>query len=333
MQNHFSPEEFDNFKHIMHQACIEKSNISEAHWAIFSQKLVIKTFKKGAFLCKKGEIEKYVHFIISGFVYGYLEMGEKEDRVFQFLFAGDFVSSYYSFLLEQPSQLNLVATKDTTTLAFAKKSLETELYPYSLEAARLGRKCAEWLFMIKEKREISFLRKSPFQRYIEMLIDYPLVEIELTQKLVASYLGIVPATIIKFKKENRSTLKWLTILTEKGLIYSDMAHLPRRYAQILAAFPDIEKELTPENFADLFGVSLSEFRAIKQTVVISQQWLSTLESDKELPKEEALEHRITALKLKYKVVFAQMLPCHLAKFLGVDLAVALAVALEILKQD
>jgi CRP-like cAMP-binding protein len=53
----------------------------------------------------------------------------------------------------------------------------------------------------KEKRESDFLRKNGTQRYMDFIIEYPLLEKRIPHYYIASYLGLTPVSLSRIRKK------------------------------------------------------------------------------------------------------------------------------------
>ncbi|GLB51233.1 hypothetical protein NBRC110019_02720 [Neptunitalea chrysea] len=64
----------------------------------------------------------------------------------------------------------------------------------------IGRLIAENLFIIKSKREISFLKETAEKRYLNLFNERPNVIKEIPLKYIASYIGITPQALSRIRK-------------------------------------------------------------------------------------------------------------------------------------
>src|ERR1700677_1245326 len=84
------------------KAIFQLHPLTETEWIDFSAKLLPKTFIKGDFLIREGQVENYVYFLNKGATRHYFLRDGKEFTV-DFQFEGDFVTAYYSFITREPS--------------------------------------------------------------------------------------------------------------------------------------------------------------------------------------------------------------------------------------
>jgi len=172
--------------------------ISRADWEIFSSKLNRYEFPKKSMLVEAGKVENYLSFIEKGIVRLYIP---KEDGglTFGFVFNGAFVSAYDSFLTQKPSEYTVETITDTILWRLGHKELQ-EVYASSSIGNLIGRKASEELFLKKSKRELSLLRDSAKQRYLNLFEERPELLREIPLKYIASYIGVTPQALSRIRK-------------------------------------------------------------------------------------------------------------------------------------
>lgn len=192
-------EKLHFYKMQMKAYCSQVAGITDTEWArFFHDNLKVRIFKKGDNLCEAGIVENYISFVIKGAFRGYILKKEGIEKCYQFAFENQFVSSYYSFLTQQPSQVFIEALEPSLVLSFTYNTLQNA-YSKSKSAERLGRVSAEWLFKIKEEREVAFLTKTAKELYLDLLEHNPTYVQRIPQYHIASYLGITPEHLARIK--------------------------------------------------------------------------------------------------------------------------------------
>lgn len=172
--------------------------LSEEDWQKFEQLIEPDFTAKNDFLIKEGQTEQYIHFICQGMVRVYLTQDGKEICL-DFVFDTMFVSAYSSFLLQQPSRINIQALVDTQTLKFSHTKLY-QFYESSHKAERVGRMIAEQAYIRKNTREISFLTSTAKERYLDLLEQNPTFAQKIPIKYLASFLGIEPESLSRIRR-------------------------------------------------------------------------------------------------------------------------------------
>lgn len=171
--------------------------VSEKEWNDFASKFEYFEVSRGEKLVKKGEVEKYLTFIDVGIIRSFLVSNNK-DRTLRFTFPGNFVSAYTSFILQVPSVIELEALSDCKCWRISYKDIQ-ESYASSMEGNSIGRRSAEFLYILSSQREINMLTKSPEERYLELLNKNQEWFQHIPLKHVASYLGITPQALSRIR--------------------------------------------------------------------------------------------------------------------------------------
>jgi len=127
-----------------------------SNWHLFEPLLHPVSFDTGAFLTSAGRISSAIYFISSGIVRVFCLHQDKEVCL-DFAFSGQFSTAYASFVTQTPSIVSLQAITPVNGFAFYYPDLQ-QLYNKSHEAERTGRILAEYQYLRKYRRELSFLQ-------------------------------------------------------------------------------------------------------------------------------------------------------------------------------
>lgn len=172
------------------------------HWEQFEAILQPVTFQAGDYLSEAGKTANAIFFIETGIVRVYTIHQGKEISM-DFAFPGAFTTSYASFITRQPAAVNLQAITPVSGYAFYYQDLQ-RLYATSHQSERIGRLMAEYQYLNKYNRELSFLRFSAQERYAQLLQEHPEVVQYISIKQIASYLGIEPESLSRIRKNMSS---------------------------------------------------------------------------------------------------------------------------------
>lgn len=180
------------------QAIFKFQKLDDNEWKAFSEKLKVKEFKKGQYLIREGQVEQTLFFLNTGAARSYF-INEGKELTFDFVFEGEFVTAYYSFLTRTPSQFNIELLEDTVVVTISHKSLY-ELYDRYHNIERFGRLAAEYQFTKRVKKEIEMISLSGEERYDLLVKNRPDVILNVAGKDIASYLGIRPESLSRIRK-------------------------------------------------------------------------------------------------------------------------------------
>lgn len=172
--------------------------INNSDWNYFSNKLEKINLKKKSILLDVGHVEGNLYFISKGIVRQFIPKDEN-DITFGFLFENEFVTAYDSFLTQKPSLYSLETLTEVTLWRISKESLE-DVFDNTLSGNIIGRKMAEEMFLIKSKRELSFLSKTAEERYLDLFKERPELLKLIPLKQIASYIGVTPQGLSRIRK-------------------------------------------------------------------------------------------------------------------------------------
>ena len=182
----------------MKQAIFKFQKLDDSEWEAFSKKLKILELKKGQYLIREGQVEHTLFFLHTGVARSYF-INDGKELTFDFVFEGEFVTAYYSFLTRTPSQFYIELLEDATAVTISHKSLH-ELYDRYHNIERFGRLAAEYQFTKRVKKEIEMISLSGEERYDLLVKNRPDVIQNIAGKDIASYLGIRPESLSRIRK-------------------------------------------------------------------------------------------------------------------------------------
>lgn len=187
---------------------------SDEEWTIFSEQLYIREIKKRQLFIGAGKICNEVGFILSGSFRFYLDKDAVEISNY-FCFEGDLISSYKSFLRKEPSFTSIEAMEDAVVICFNNaglaKLLNDDRTAFKME--RFGRLVAEYLICCYEDRLVTFVTKTPEERYLELVDKQPDLLQRIPQYYLANFLGITPVSLSRIRRRlhDEVTMKKLKV--------------------------------------------------------------------------------------------------------------------------
>jgi CRP/FNR family transcriptional regulator, anaerobic regulatory protein len=177
-------------------------HISESELEALVSCLSVRQIAKGDFLVKAGQVCHHVSFINKGLVRIYYTINGKDISV-GFAGAGDYTSEYESFLTQKPAAQNIEALTDVEVIDLAFDDMQ-RLYKQYPVFQEFGRKIAEFLFIMLNRRNTALLATTPEERYKNMIASSSALLQQVPQYMLASYIGVTPEHLSRIRKKMSS---------------------------------------------------------------------------------------------------------------------------------
>jgi CRP-like cAMP-binding protein len=175
---------------------------TDEEWQEFEKYLSIQTLSKKEHFVKRGEVCDGFGYIAAGSVRYYLIREDGEELTSYFSFSDELVSSYKSFLRQEPSLTCIQALEDVTIVCLTYNGIQALLLHPLLKhkIERFGRLVAEYYICCYEERVQAFIMQSPEQRYKDLLRDGQDIIRRIPQHYIANFLGITPVSLSRIRK-------------------------------------------------------------------------------------------------------------------------------------
>lgn len=173
--------------------------LTEAEEQIIIDHLTPRTFKRGEFLTKEGEINRYTNYIVSGATRVYYIDQAGQEHVIQLGMKNWWTSDFSSFITQTKGILYTEALGKTEVLSFSYEHLQ-EVYRQVPAMERFFRLLIQKAYAAFQRRVLESLSMDAEQRYLAFRDMYPDMDQHLSQKHIASYLGMSAEFLSKIKK-------------------------------------------------------------------------------------------------------------------------------------
>lgn len=170
---------------------------------IFLAAVISKKLKKKQFLLQEGEVSKGTAFVTKGLLKVYSMDRNGVEHIVQFTPPGWWAGDMKSLKTQQPATLFIDAIEDTEIFWIRKDDLD-QLYIQIPALERFFRILAENSVINYQERLIGTLSLPAVERYRAFCIKYPSLIEQLSQKYIASYIGVTPEFLSKMLKSKIS---------------------------------------------------------------------------------------------------------------------------------
>lgn len=179
-----------SFQHILKNVAkhIELDEKETSHFSSLLNKISVS---KKESLLKQGDICKNIYFVNSGALRAYYSDKQDKETTIMFGVADWWITDMFSFMNQQPALMHLEALETSEVLELSKSNMD-QLYVDIPKFERFFRIIIQNAYVREQVRVIHNLSKTAEERYEIFLQKYPLIAQRVTQKQIASYLGITP---------------------------------------------------------------------------------------------------------------------------------------------
>jgi CRP-like cAMP-binding protein len=165
--------------------------------AVLREISATKTYKKGAFLLRQGEVCRHSFSVEEGVLRKFY-LNDGKEITTGFFFKGDLAVSFDSYSLQNPSKEFIQALTDavvsqTDFTAFQHAKMK---FPKLIEFDLL---LTEYYAMWLEKRLFDFHTLDATQRYLLLISDQPAIIQYIPLTHIASYLGVSLETLSRIR--------------------------------------------------------------------------------------------------------------------------------------
>ncbi len=161
--------------------------------------------KKKDFLISRGDNQKKLGFVLKGLFRG---MILKEDGEVTLWFSSeyDIIASYTNILMGQPAKITYQALEDAVVFVTSYDVIQ-KLSARNVSIALSINKMLEQLLLESFLRMEKFVLHNPEERYLQLLESKPEIINRVSQKLLASYIGITPVSLSRLRARLHSKKK------------------------------------------------------------------------------------------------------------------------------
>lgn len=178
-------------------------SLSDDEYELAESFFTYRKFRKKQYILQEGDICRHETFILKGCVRMYQVDGDGQEHVSQFGIESWWVGNLYSLVSEKPAVINIDCLEDCEVLQITKQALD-KLYAQVPAMERFFRLLIQNAFIAFEHRVLILLAKPAAERYKDFINRYPHIEERISDRQVASYLGITPQSLSRIRSQYAS---------------------------------------------------------------------------------------------------------------------------------
>lgn len=155
--------------------------------------------QKGDILLKANEVVQFQYYVQSGCLRTYYLDEFGKQHTIQFAINDWWISDYTAYFSESKGLLTIECVKNAIVYKTTHKTMEL-LYLEIPKLETFFRQKLEKAFANFQRRILSNLTKPAPDRYLEFLQKYPMIEQNINNYHIASYLGITAESLSRIRK-------------------------------------------------------------------------------------------------------------------------------------
>lgn len=172
--------------------------ITESEAELFAVAFKKKVFSKGERFVQFEKVCHEIGFVEEGLLKCVL-IRENKEVIDDFVFTGQFVTNYFSFLTQKASAKDIVCLQDSIIRVISRSQLE-ELGSKHKFVEQIARIVSERLFLATHQKLEDLRLLTAEERYMKLLTSNSKLLQEIPQYEIASYLNVSPETVSRIRK-------------------------------------------------------------------------------------------------------------------------------------
>ena len=182
-------------QNIQNHISLTKDEIS-----LLSSRIKHVSLNKGETLLRQGQLCRNLFFVESGSLRAFNINEEGRESTIMFALPNWWITDMNCFVNQLPSDLSIIALEDCQVNALSYDLLQS-LYDEIPQFERLFRILFQNAYIREQKRTLQYLSMNTRERYLNFQKQYPDFSEKITQKQLASYLGVTPEFLSMVKNK------------------------------------------------------------------------------------------------------------------------------------
>lgn len=195
--------DFTIFKHMIYDTLLKNVakhiDLDKEEVKLFTSLIKFKKKRKKTLILKEGQVCKYISYVHSGVLRAFHIDKNGKEATIMFSVSDWWITDMFCFLNVKPAMMYIEAVEDSCVFQLSKDHLE-KLFTKVPKFERFFRILMQNAYTREQLRIIENLSLSAEDRYDSFLLKYPHIAKVVTQKKVASYLGITPEFLSAIRK-------------------------------------------------------------------------------------------------------------------------------------
>jgi CRP-like cAMP-binding protein len=175
--------------------------LDEREISFFTSLLEPRSFRKKEVVLRSGDVCQYELFVVNGCLKIFYIDNEGIDHIMKFAIENWWSLDLKSFMTQTPAFYTIQATEDTQVFRLSKPNHDL-LHEQVSKFEKFSRIMFQNSYILLQHRMTQNLFSTAEEKYEHFREKYPGLELRVSQKDVASYLGITPEFLSMIRKKS-----------------------------------------------------------------------------------------------------------------------------------
>lgn len=174
-------------------------HLGDEEITIFKSLITIKKLAKKTLLLQAGQDCRYLNYVDTGALRSYFVDKDGKESTIMFAISDWWITDMYCYLNKKPAMTHIETIEESTVLQISRTNFD-QLLETVPKFEKFFRILMQNAYTREQLRVMENLSSTAEERYQSFLVKYPQIAKQVTQKQIASYLGITPEFLSTLKK-------------------------------------------------------------------------------------------------------------------------------------
>lgn len=174
-------------------------SLTEKEISFFTSLVTCKKLAKKTFLLEASQDCRYLNYVHSGALRSYYIDKDGKESTIMFAIADWWITDMYCYLNRKPAMMHIETLEESTIFQISRINFD-HLLETIPKFEKFFRILMQNAYTREQLRVMENLSLTAEERYHSFLLKYPQIVKQVTQKQIASYLGITPEFLSTLRK-------------------------------------------------------------------------------------------------------------------------------------
>lgn len=173
--------------------------LTEEETSFFTSMITSKNLSKKTLILEAGQDCRYLSYVATGALRSYYIDRDGKESTIMFAIADWWITDMYCYLNKKPAMMHIETLEQSTIFQISRTNFD-DLLEKVPKFEKFFRILMQNAYTREQLRVMENLSSTAEERYHSFLIKYPQIVKQVTQKQIASYLGITPEFLSTLRK-------------------------------------------------------------------------------------------------------------------------------------